>query len=154
MKILSIDPGETIGAVLMRIDLYDDKSPDAPIIEDWYQQKFDSVTSYTRWLYSILRKFRLPLVLVEDYRIAIGKATMHTGRRLFTAELIGATRACCAMFTPPIVCASLQPNIKGRWPEARIKAKYDVSDRLPKPHAHDALQLALAYIERELKWVP
>ncbi len=148
--LLAIDPGETVGAVRLTLSVV----PPTLRISMHSQNEFESVSDYTRWLYHLLmqRHNRLELVVIEDYRIYEGKADMHTGQRLFTVELIGATRACCTLAA--LSCVSVPASWKGRWPDARLKVKFPVPCNLPRPHALDALKLGLAYLEKEGRWTP
>ena len=138
MKLLAIDPGETVGLALL-------------------QTEGEQVTLLASLdVASPKLKKHLPILLagvavvvIEDYRIFATHAGQHIGARLLTSELIGFIEAHCGISTVPVV--RIQPNEKGRWPEARIKAKHPEWTRSPGGHARDALKLGLVYLEKEAK---
>jgi len=94
------------------------------------------------------------VVGVEDYRIRPDMANEHIGTRLWTSELIGCIEAVCGMMIPPITVVRIQPGKKGRWPLARLKAKYPKFKSITSDHALDALRIGLAYLEARVLWSP
>jgi len=135
MKLLAIDPGETVGLVLLR-------------------SEGEQVTLLASLDVSARKlKKHLPVLLagiavavIEDYRVFVGHAGQHIGARLVTSELIGFIEAHCALKDVPM--ARIQPNEKGRWPEARMRAKHP-EFRGVTGHARDALKLGLVYLEKK-----
>ena len=102
-------------------------------------------------------------IAIEDYRMYAGKEAMHTGRRLWTAELIGAVRALSAIceFTCPVT--ALQAQAKNRWRDKRLKLYYPhvFHPEYPKdhpllasPHTLDAFKIGLAFLEKSGRWEP
>jgi len=151
MLVLAIDPGETTGLVLLNYFI-----GSIPLLVGWKEWILkQGVEEYACSLKDLLCDYRSELgaVVIEDYRIYAGKADLHIGNRLFTAELIGATHAICATTPKFLTVVTYPASKKGRWPDARL------SHWFPNPgvvgtHAIDALKLGLAYIEKELKWIP
>jgi len=145
MKILAIDPGETVGFVLL---------DDGQLIEHWKWELLhkDESCFWVDFAYSfnfVLDIHKPDAVVIEAYRIYAGKADMHIGNRLFTAELIGAFRALCAAVSPPVLIRTLPASKKGRWPDARLDAKFPQHKVVTGTHERDALKLALAYKEMQ-----
>jgi len=153
---LAIDPGETVGVVSLELREsvhLKDTTPSLHVVK-YAQFETEAVSEYVLWLYPELmgRFTHYELVIIEDYRIYQGLGNLHTGQRLYTPELIGATRALCTLAKVP--CVSVPASWKGKWPPARLKAKFSVPDNLPRPHALDALLLGLAHLEKEGLWTP
>jgi len=150
MLVLAIDPGETTGLVLLR---YFSGSVPFPVgWKEWILKQ--GVEEYACSLKDLLCfQSKIGAVVIEDYRIYAGKADLHIGNRLFTAELIGATHAICAT-TSPFLSATVYPaSKKGRWPDARLSHWFP-NHGVVGTHARDALKLGLAYIEKKLEWIP
>ena len=145
MKILAIDPGKTIGCVLL---------DDNELVEHWECKLLDVDASHF-WHFFVLifstnlREHEPDVLVLEDYRIYADKANMHIGNRLFTAELIGSIRALCAVVAPPVSIRTLSASKKGRWPDARLDAKFPQHKAVTGTHERDALKLALAYKEMQ-----
>lgn len=147
MKILAIDPGETIGFVLL---------DDGQLAEHWEwggrlpaKDDPDFWPIFVTVFVSVLSGSEPQAVVIEDYRIYADKANMHIGNRLFTAELIGAISALCAAVAPPVSIHRLPASKKGRWPNARLDAKFPQHRAVVGDHERDALKLALAYKEMQ-----
>ena len=92
------------------------------------------------------------VIVIEDYRLYFNKALSQVGSRLLTSELIGAICQEAAISEIPVV--RLMAGVKRNWPIARINSRYPAYKVVPKPHALDALLLALYYIEKTLGWIP
>ena len=138
MKILAIDPGETVGIVGLEI------------VGDQVLLRFPrnlTLSYFKDFLTENSSRLQVDVVVVEDYRIFASHAREHIGARLITPELIGFIEAHCRLHGIPLV--RIQPNEKGRWPEARIKARHPEWASTPVGHARDALKIALVYIEKE-----
>lgn len=145
MLLLAIDPGETIGWVAL--DYFEGNPPAA----GGYLETQASFAHTVRALFETCTCICPDVVVVEDYRIYATKAMMHTGRRLYTTELIGAIRALCILSGIRVVV--LPASKKGRWSNARLRAKFP-GHGVEGDHALDALKLGLTYIEQELAWIP
>lgn len=146
MILLAIDPGETTGLVLLKYE-------HRPIVIDDTQWKLP-IDEVAIKLDHVLRTSPVAAVVLEDYRIYQGKANLHIGNRLYTAELIGAIRAVCALCTlRGVEVYTLPASKKGRWPDARLRARFP-GHGVEGVHALDALKLGLAHIEKELGWQP
>lgn len=146
MKILAVDPGETIGAVLL---------DDDELVEHW-EWKLPDKDEPLFWhtiavaFIPYIREHKPDVVVLEDYRIYAGKALMmHIGSRLLTAELLGAISALCAAVMPSVSIHTLPASKKGRWPNARLDAKFPQHSAVTGTHERDALKLALAYKEMQ-----
>lgn len=150
--ILAIDPGETVGLAML--------------FEDWILAgKFSASTDerpyegfavfFRNFLdFQVQARRDRVRVVVENYRIFADKAALHIGQRLITAELIGAIEALCATTVPEVLVARIEPNKKGLWPDARLRAKLP-SDMIPTDqHAKDALKIGLVYLEMCYAWKP
>ena len=155
MRLLAIDPGETVGMVILEYALMhcpreedEDKSVlasvkfiaaiDSPI--EKFKQLFHPEQLGTGW--------EIGEVVAEDYRVFASKAEQHIGQRLVTAELIGRIEYVCER--GGYVLHRVQPAKKGRWPEARLKAKFDWSSQVH-GHARDALKIGLVRIEENAR---
>ncbi len=169
MKILSIDPGKTSGVVLLKFSpalaegeqrIFATPDPPAPIA---WALVTGSFVSCTIKLEDILHLCDPHHVVVEDYRMYAGKEAMHTGRRLWTAELIGAIRALVALQEESPKLHVVQAQIKNRWGNKRLLRFYPLMFKL-KPsknagvraslHTLDAFKLGLAWLESEGVWTP
>lgn len=154
MLLLAVDPGETLGYVLIELGEGTPKVEVAAQVQlpidngdfDW-----EAVSKIVQDLY--LKQEPDALVL-EDYRVYRDKAMAHTGSRVLTANLIGALMHEAALNMTPAI--RISASEKGRWPEARLKKKYPgyFSTFVPKPHAGDALILALCFAESKGWWKP
>lgn len=141
MKILAIDPGKTTGFVLL---------DDNELVEHFEWTLADeSLFGFSLGFSSYLNRKEPSVVVIEDYRIYADKANMHIGNRLFTAELIGSIRALCAVVVPLVSIHTLPASKKGRWPDARLEAKFPQHRAVTGTHERDALKLALAYKEMQ-----
>jgi len=150
MKILAIDPGETCGFAVLKL-------ADGPELiasgQFAVHRSGGRPTADIGWLalryalMDLIRPYKPDAVVIEDYRIYAGKANLHIGQHLFTAELIGAICYLCATMIPQIPVFRLSASKKGRWPEARLDAKFPQHRHVERPHAHDALVLGLTYLE-------
>lgn len=156
MKLLAIDPGQTTGYATFELVTTLTPYPSTPVayltlIRAW-EEPVPSIEEYTQPFLRLLWRELPNLVIIEDYRVHYGKAQMHIGRSLFTPELIGAFVALCSsIYCSPITTVRIQPSKKGRWPDARIKAKFpEALDVVG--HALDAVKLGLAYLEGEKLW--
>lgn len=150
MRILSIDPGKTCGFAVLE---FEQGFPQPLLLATWEQQALP-LGEFAKDFLRLLPKVRPALVLLEDYRVYASKAKEHIGAHLLTAELIGAIEAMCAITVPPVSTTRLSAAKKGRWPDARLKAKFLQILELKSPHVRDAAALGLVYIEEKLKWVP
>ena len=152
MVVLAIDPGITSGYVVL--------APGAgdllPIVTHSWEGKA-TLRERARLLLSWLRKYRITRVAVEDFKIhpmASGSpvAVVITD----TIEYIGCIEAVCQLVIPPVQVHRVQPNKKGRWPKARLDAKFapeHVNVRnIAGQHAHDALVIGLVYLEQAGLW--
>lgn len=160
MRILAIDPGETSGAVLIA---HPEWLPTAlPHAVGWalISGTFREVVWKLR---DISRRGGAEHVVVEDYRMYAGKEAMHTGGRLYTAELIGAIRALAAIRAQPPEVHALQAQAKNRWSDKRLRryysrlfeaAKWRKDAITSSPHTLDAFKLGLAWLEKEGGWTP
>jgi len=143
MLVLAIDPGETTGIVLL--SYLKDGSAVVVYSTEWSLKQ--DIEAYSCSLKDLLCDYPLGAVVIEDYRIYAGKAAMHTGQRLYTAELLGATHAICATTSPFLSVTVYPASKKGRWPDARLRAKFP-NHGVTGVHAVDALKLGLAYVEK------
>ena len=93
-------------------------------------------------------------IVLEDYRIYPKMAMEHVGNRLLVSELIGAICQEAAVSLIPVV--RVMAGVKGNWPIARLKSRFPdyTSIKATPPHARDALQLGLYYLEHTLGWIP
>lgn len=159
MLILAIDPGETLGYVLVELT---PQVGGTPVLEvgDAGQVKLDTDKQGFIWE-SVSAKVRdlvgrePDVIVLEDYRVYASKAAMHTGARLLTPELMGAICHEAGIAMIPVV--RIPAGRKGLWPPARLKAKKPnlapIGVKIPQPHAGDALILALIYAE-DKGWKP
>lgn len=135
MKVLAIDPGETVGLVLL------EERDDGQVVVH------DSLDILLRLFKKFLPKLlaKADVIVIEDYRIFATHSKEHIGVALITPELIGYVEAHCDLKS--ILFTRLQPNEKGHWPEARMKAKHPKFQDVV-GHARDALKIGLVYIEK------
>jgi len=173
MKILSLDPGETIGYALLEVVpdvmklpwLLDSGEVLVPRLSKIARSPIGFSSGGVDWKAfwqswsDTLNMFQPDMVVLEDYRIYAETAKMHIGKQLFTAELIGAIELLCSLlYSPPsfplFEVVRIPAAKKGRWPEARLDAKFSEHKGVKRPHAHDALVLALVYLEGEGLWTP
>ena len=150
MKVLAIDPGEHVGWVEL------DYAPPAPeaCLVDWGTEAPPDLAQTARWLFHQLRSTPIQVVVVEDYRVYGHMADQHIGVRLWTAEMLGCIEAVCALFVPQVKVVRLAANEKGKWNEARLTGLFPQHADVERPHAHDALQLGLTYLEKQQGWDP
>lgn len=153
ITVLGVDPGERTGFCV--VTFADDgilrvaatSQPETPTL----RVTLDAFVLYLGRFHFADEPFFLA---IEDYRVYKGQAEMHTGRRLYVAEQIGAIRGYAEHIFPTIQVRVLPAQKKGRWPDARI-ATWTGQDRLwgakmvHKPHGWDALKLALTCAEQE-----
>jgi len=154
MILLAIDPGETTGYVVLE---WPSHKAARPYIIDAWQAKVKDLDRalWATQFHRILRHHKPDMVVIEDYRVYAGKAGMHIGQRLFTAELIGAIEVLCAICIPPVTTDRLPAAKKGRWPDARIDNKFPQgTPYIHSGHESDALKLGLAWLEKEELWTP
>ena len=149
MKLLVIDPGETVGYATFELVHCPSK---LTLLQAW-EEPVPSIEEFTPTFLRLLWNEQPDLVVIEDYRVFQSKAGMHVGRRLFTPELIGAIVALCSSVRPPITTARVQPSKKGFWPDMRIKSRFPEAWGIA-GHAKDAVKLGLAYLEGEKIWSP
>lgn len=161
MRVLIVDPGETCGFVVLELvndEMVDSNGHSRPeILLSWQEGKREGLVDLAAWSLNILHTFRRikPHVLVlEDYRIYTSKANQHIGINLFTAELIGAITALCAIVIPPLPVIRMPAAKKGRWPKARLDNKFPHHSEVEGTHARDALLIGLAYLEAAKLWTP
>ena len=153
-RILALDPGYTIGYALV-----DYEPPIAPVIIQAAQIGLGMNTKRTsfEWrtvsmVVASFSDFEPDVIVLEDYRVYLSKADIHIGLRCLTSELIGAICQEAAISEIPMV--RLMAGVKRNWPIARRNSRYPAYKSVPKPHALDALLLALYYIEKTLGWIP
>ena len=153
-RILALDPGHTIGFALL-----DYEYTVAPVIINAGQVKLvmDDGRSSFNWRAVSLSvaqfsDFEPDVIVLEDYRVYLNKADIHIGLRCLTSELIGAICQEAAISEIPVI--RLMAGVKRNWPIARMNSRYPAYKSVPKPHALDALLLALYYIEKTLGWIP
>jgi len=160
MLILAIDPGETLGYVLVELKEFVGKSPELEVIDADQillvvnKQGF-TWNSVSDKVVNLLNE-EPDVIVIEDYRVYASKAAVHIGSRLLTSELIGAICQEAGVAMIPVV--RIPAGRKGRWPPARLKAKLGPEPLgfykpIPQPHAGDALILGLIYAE-DKGWVP
>ena len=152
-RILAIDPGHTIGYALL------DWVVAAPVIINADQVVLAMDKKQTTFLWADvsleIAKFsemEPDVIVMEDYRVYLGKADIHIGLRCLTSELIGAICQEAAISEIPVV--RLMAGVKRNWPIARLNSRYKQYKIAPAPHSRDALLLALYYIEHDLGWTP
>ena len=161
-RILAIDLGHTVGLVVLEV-----VPGEVPLLLDASELSQDSLVGtferHSVVLASWLFEVKPTIVVVEDYVVYATHATRHIGNQLFTAKLVGAIQALCATVIPPIPVALLPAAKKGRWPDARLKAKFPDGEVFPldairvlsqSEHVLDALKLGLVYIEEAGLWKP
>lgn len=158
MTVLGVDPGQRTGFCVVTyaadgaLRVAATSQPETPTLK----VTMDAFVLYLGRFYFADEPF---LLAIEDYRVYKGQADMHTGKRLYEAEQIGAMRGYVEHVFPPIQVHVLPAQKKGRWPDARI-AEWVGRDRLwgtgmvEKPHGWDALKLALTCVEQEgPRWI-
>ena len=149
MLILAIDPGETLGYVLVELTEFVGGSPNLEVEDaDQFQLKVDK--QGFNWgsvsvVVTDLLSEEPDVIVIEDYRVYASKALAHIGSRALTSELIGAICQEAGIAMIPVV--RIPAGRKGLWPPARLKAKFTSDIPIPHPHAGDALILALIYAE-------
>jgi len=147
MRILAIDPGGTSGYVVL--DCPATKEP--PIVLHFWEEQ-SSPCERVALLLAWFRKARIERVVVEDYRIYAAHTGHHVGQHLYVSEYIGAIEAVCQLVIPRIDMYRVQPSSKGKWPKARLDAKFPEHSRVEGVHAHDALVIGLVHIEAVGLW--
>lgn len=156
LTILVIDPGETCGYAvfsLERAELPEEQSvKNLTLLETWEDQGA-SIPEFVIPFLKVLRRVKPSLVLIEDYRIFLDHARRHVGQPLRTPELIGAIIGVCALTVPPMRTARIIAGKKGKWPEARMEAKFPQAKDVT-GHARDAVKLGLAFLELKGLWSP
>ena len=155
MLILAIDPGETLGYVLVELSPVVGGPPTLKVGSADHMKldtdKAGFVWSVASAAVSHLINYEPDVVVVEDYRVYADKALAHIGSRALTSELIGAICHEAEIAMIPVV--RIPAGRKGRWPAARFKAKMSHVRTIPTPHAKDAFILALIYAEDQ-GWRP
>lgn len=147
MRLLAIDPGQTTGFAVF------EHQPRFPFFKalllEWWESAGVPLDVFAPQFLSVLRTTQPTHVVIEDYRIFAGKAGMHIGQPLHTAELIGAIVALCSTVVPPISTSRVAPSKKGRWPPARLEAKFPDAVGITGAHASDAVKIGLVYLEAQ-----
>lgn len=143
MRLLAIDPGETTGYVVLEVverdvlpTLYAHGELDT-------HELVPSVYAFQKLFYAYVPD----QVVIEDYRVYAGAAGLHVGMRLHTPELIGIIEAVCVMQSYSVMPSRLPASKKGRWPEARLAARFPTYRLCQSDHVLDALKIGLAYWE-------
>ena len=156
MLILAIDPGETLGYVLIQLKECVGGSPTLEVV-DADQTRLIVTKQGFNWesvsdlVLHLVTADEPDVIVLEDYRVYASKADVHIGSRVLTSELIGALCQEAGVAMTPVV--RIPAGRKGRWPPARLKAKFSSDVEIPTPHAMDALILALIYAE-DKGWIP
>jgi hypothetical protein len=145
--LIGIDPGETVGIAIVEASTHN-RQVVVEVMES-LDEPTDSIEQFSFKLYGLLKTTRPAEIVVEDYRVYLDKAQLHVGRRLYTAEMIGAIRAVCTLFVPTIPVVVYPANVKGSWPKAKLD-KYIPYHTEVTGHAHDALVLVLHHLHRDL----
>ena len=147
MRILCIDPGTTSGYVVLEAG-----GGEPPIIlENWEGQA--TLRERATLLLSWLRKYQTSCVVVEDFKIHPKAGGPPVARSLTnTIEYIGCIEAVCQLVIPRIEVHRVQPAKKGKWPKARLDAKYPEHKDVRGKHAHDALVIGLVWVEEAGLW--
>jgi len=140
--ILAIDPGETVGLALFEAG--------QPILAS--EVSAEGFCTFFKGTLGLWAHKDLEVV-IEDYRIFGSKAKAHIGQKLPTAEMIGAVEALCATAEPPVEVTRIEPGKKGKWPDARLQAKFPEGLKL-EGHAKAALKIGLVYLEEHKGWAP
>lgn len=149
MKILAIDPGETVGLALFHTDplqLVNWSQEPLDVSEDSAGKMWEWSQVYPHvlvWLWG----YDPDVIVLEDYRVYSSTANAHIGSRVLTSELIGAVCLESAFRKVPVV--RISASKKGRWPAARLRKKFPAYEAVPKPHCADAVVLGLVYAEQE-----
>jgi len=157
LRILVIDPGETPGYAVFELEknlVAEARPSDLVLLETWEDP--DQGASIPEFVYpflQVLQRVKPSLVLIEDYRVYQDKAATHIGMALKTPELIGAIIAVCNLTVPKMSTARIAAGKKGKWPEARMKAKFPQANDVT-GHARDAVKLGLAFLEGQGLWSP
>ena len=157
LRILVIDPGETCGYAVFQLEKLPDSeaSPSsALLLLNTWEAQGASIPEFVIPFLKTLRGIKPSLVLIEDYRVFLGAAMMHVGQQLKTSELIGAIIGVCALTVPPMRTARIAAAKKGKWPEARMIAKFPQAGKDVTGHARDAVKLGLAFLEGQGLWSP
>ena len=149
MKILAIDPGETIGVACLA-------STETTPAALWSYGAISVVDDFRNLVWSTIRETLLgsfqanlpDVVVVEDYRVYKSAANAHIGSRVLTSELIGAI--CYQSFQLGVGVVRVAASKKGKWPVARLKSRFPSYFRAQSEHEKDAILLALVYIEEVL----
>ena len=152
LRILVIDPGETVGYAVFQLDEPGKIDAELLLLETWEGQGA-SIPEFVIPFLKGLRRVKPSLVLIEDYRVYQSKAQLHIGQPLRTPELIGAIEGVCCLTVPPMRTARIAAAKKGKWPEARMKAKFPQANDVT-GHARDAVKLGLAFLELQSLWSP
>ena len=152
---LVIDPGETCGYAVFQLEknLVAEARPSDLVLFNTWEAQGASIPEFVIPFLKILRDVKPSLVLIEDYRVYQSKAELHIGMPLRTPELIGAILGVCALTVPVMNTARIAAAKKGRWPEARMKAKFPQAKNVT-GHARDAVKLGLAFLELQGLWSP
>jgi hypothetical protein len=137
---------------VFQLDKPGEVDADLLLLETWEDQGA-SIPEFVIPFLKVLRRVKPSLVLIEDYRVYQDKAMMHVGAVLKTPELIGAIEGVCALTVPPMHTARIAAAKKGKWPEARMKAKFSQAKDVT-GHARDATKLGLAFLELKGLWIP
>lgn len=149
MFIVGLDPGETLGIAYLRFErkslfLVHHGQIKLPMTKkehfDW--GKLVGLISNQLTIFEGPR-----VVAIEDYRVYRHLARMHSGKRVLTSILLGCICTIAAQENLPV---ELYPAIsKGRWPDARLKARFPPYFDAEKPHAADAVKIALLSAEKK-----
>ena len=150
MNVLAIDPGKTSGYVVL-----DTPHPNSiPVVLRTWEGKA-TLRERAGLLLKWLQKYHITRVVVEDFTIhptAGGTGHPVATSMTDTIEYIGCIEAVCQLVIPPVGVYRLQPNKKGRWPKARLDAKFPGHTGVVGVHAHDALVIGLVYLEGAKLW--
>lgn len=156
LRILVIDPGETCGYAvfqLERVELPEEQTTENLTLLETWEGQGASIPEFVIPFLKVLRRVKPSLVLIEDYRVFLSHARRHIGEPLRTPELIGAIIGVCSLTVPVMRTARIIAGKKGKWPEARMKAKFPQAKDVT-GHARDAVKLGLAFLESKGLWLP
>lgn len=149
MRILAIDPGQTSGYVVL--EAFGSGSSEPPVVLHSWEGKA-TLRERAGLLLSWLKKYHINSIVVEDYRITPEHAGHHVGQQLHWPEYIGCIEAVCQLVIPRIEMYRVQPGKKGKWPKARLDAKFIDHRYVDGKHARDALVVGLVWVEQAGLW--
>jgi hypothetical protein len=146
MRVLSVDPGETTGFVIVDVNT-------EPLFTGVYGGEWKGLDDLYYLVTHRNMVVGVDVVVIEKYVVYPNRLKTHIGDSLLTAQMIGAVKYVCQAHDINEVIEQPASMAKQRWPNRRIR-KYFNLPRGWSRHIIDALRHFLTALEVTYKIKP